>query len=155
MSGLVQVVQQLDLHHSPDRGESWQVYDTPMMDGAGSTGIFSLDFRDDMHGVMVGGDYTKQDLKGYTVATTADGGKTWQALADTSVVSFRSCVQYIPHTTSLVAVGRGGVSSFSNDDGKTWTNFGETALYTMSFSRHGKSAWGAGPRGAVAKLVLE
>ncbi|MCB0279529.1 MAG: hypothetical protein KDD94_08515 [Calditrichaeota bacterium] len=143
------------LHHSPDRGESWQVYDTPMIDGVGTAGIFSIDFRDSLNGVMVGGDFTKPKQGGYNVAYTADGGKNWTAVADTSVVSYRSCVQYIPGTHSLVTVGRGGVGAWSNDDGRTWTRFGNLPFYTLSFAKGSKSAWAAGPNGAVAKLVVE
>ncbi len=47
------------VHHSEDRGETWQVYNTPILQGTASTGIFSIAFRDDLHGVIVGGDYTK------------------------------------------------------------------------------------------------
>ena len=141
--------------HSPDRGESWNVYDTPVISGKASAGTFSVDFRDAQHGVVVGGDYNKSDQKGNTFATTDDGGKTWLAPADTTLISFRSCVQYLPNSSSLISVGRGGVSAFSNDDGKSWTTFGALGLYTLSISNDGQSTWAAGPEGRVAKLVFQ
>src|SRR6202040_1468243 len=36
--------------HSPDRGQTWQVFDTPILHGPDSAGIFSIAFRDQTHG---------------------------------------------------------------------------------------------------------
>src|SRR6202050_354664 len=43
--------------HSPDRGQTWQVFNTPIVHGPDSAGIFSISFRDPLHGVIAGGDY--------------------------------------------------------------------------------------------------
>jgi photosystem II stability/assembly factor-like uncharacterized protein len=63
--------------HSPDRGRTWQVFDTPITHGADSTGIFSIAFRDPLHGVIAGGDYKHPDQDGPNLAFSGDGGKTW------------------------------------------------------------------------------
>jgi photosystem II stability/assembly factor-like uncharacterized protein len=63
--------------HSPDRGQTWQVFDTPIIHGQDSTGIFSIAFRDPLHGVIAGGDYKHPDQDGPNLAFTNDGGKTW------------------------------------------------------------------------------
>src|SRR4029079_5788810 len=42
-----------------DRGRTWQVSETPLAAGQ-SSGIFSIAFRDAKHGVVVGGDYSKE-----------------------------------------------------------------------------------------------
>jgi photosystem II stability/assembly factor-like uncharacterized protein len=63
--------------HSADKGQTWQVFDTPMNHGAASTGIFSIAFRDPHHGVIAGGDYKNPDRDGPNLAFTNDGGKTW------------------------------------------------------------------------------
>jgi photosystem II stability/assembly factor-like uncharacterized protein len=63
--------------HSPDRGRSWEVFDTPITHGPDSAGIFSVAFRDATHGVIVGGDYKHPDHDGDNLAFTSDGGKTW------------------------------------------------------------------------------
>jgi len=63
--------------HSPDRGQTWQVFDTPILHGPDSAGIFSIAFRDAMHGVIAGGDYKHPDQDGPNLAFTDDGGKTW------------------------------------------------------------------------------
>ncbi len=63
--------------HSPDRGRTWEVFDTPIIHGPDSAGIFSLAFRDATHGVIAGGDYKLPQQDGPNLAFTADGGKTW------------------------------------------------------------------------------
>jgi len=63
--------------HSADRGQTWEVFDTPIAHGADSTGIFSIAFLDATHGVIAGGDYKHPDQNGPNLAFTNDGGKTW------------------------------------------------------------------------------
>jgi photosystem II stability/assembly factor-like uncharacterized protein len=63
--------------HSPDRGQTWQVFDTPILHGPDSAGIFSIAFRDPTHGVIAGGDYKHPDQDGPNLAFTNDAGKTW------------------------------------------------------------------------------
>lgn len=63
--------------HSSDRGHAWQVFDTPIVHGNDSQGIFSIAFRDAMHGVIAGGDYKHPEEDGPNLAFTDDGGKTW------------------------------------------------------------------------------
>ena len=63
--------------HSPDRGKTWEVFDTPILHGPDSAGIFSIAFRDSLHGVIAGGDYKRPKEDGPDLAFTNDGGKTW------------------------------------------------------------------------------
>ncbi|MGA7358240.1 MAG: hypothetical protein WBW70_05265 [Candidatus Sulfotelmatobacter sp.] len=63
--------------HSPDRGRTWQVFNTPITHGRDSAGIFSIAFRDGNHGVIAGGDYKHPDQDGLNLAFTSDAGKTW------------------------------------------------------------------------------
>ncbi|MGH9497371.1 MAG: WD40/YVTN/BNR-like repeat-containing protein [Candidatus Sulfotelmatobacter sp.] len=63
--------------HSPDRGQTWQVFNTPIIHGPESAGIFSIAFRDSLHGVIAGGDYKHPKDDGPNLAFTSDGGKTW------------------------------------------------------------------------------
>ena len=44
---------------SEDRGRTWKIADTPVR-AAASSGIYSIAFRDDRHGIVVGGDYAKE-----------------------------------------------------------------------------------------------
>ena len=48
---------QARVFHSQDRGQHWQVANTPMQQGNASQGIFALVMTDSRRGVAVGGDY--------------------------------------------------------------------------------------------------
>ncbi len=79
--------------HSGDRGETWQVFDTPMVHGPASAGIFSIAFRDALHGVIAGGDYKHPREDGPNLAFTDDGGKTW-TLSALHPLAYFSAVTY-------------------------------------------------------------
>ena len=79
--------------HSGDRGQSWEVVDTPMVHGPDSAGIFSIAFRDALHGVIAGGDYKHPNDDGPNLAFTDDGGKTW-TLSPLHPLAYFSAVAY-------------------------------------------------------------
>ena len=79
--------------HSPDRGLTWQVFDTPVVHGADSQGIFSISFRDAQHGVIAGGDYKHPEEDGPNLAFTDDGGRTW-SVSKIFPQSYYSAVAY-------------------------------------------------------------
>jgi photosystem II stability/assembly factor-like uncharacterized protein len=79
--------------HSPDRGLTWEVFETPMVHGPESAGIFSIAFRDATHGVIAGGDYKRPKDDGPNLAFTDDGGKTWR-LSTIHPVPYFSAVAY-------------------------------------------------------------
>lgn len=79
--------------HSGDRGQSWQVFDTPVVHGPESDGIFSIAFRDPSHGVIAGGDYKHPNDDGPNLAFTEDGGKTW-TLSQLHPLAYFSGVAY-------------------------------------------------------------
>lgn len=141
--------------HTADRGKTWTIADTPIVANE-STGIFSVAFRDALHGVAVGGDYKKEKEGVDNAAITSDGGKTWTLV---KVSGFRSVVRYIPGApTSLIAVGPQG-ADMSTDDGKTWTPVEipapMTGWHTLSLSPNGKVGFAAGGRGTVARLDIK
>ncbi len=79
--------------HSADRGQTWQVFETPIVHGSDSAGIFSIAFRDATHGVIAGGDYNRPDQDGPNLAFTNDGGKSW-TLSQIFPQSYYSAVVY-------------------------------------------------------------
>ena len=79
--------------HSPDAGKTWEVYDTPILHGPESAGIFSIAFRDSQYGVIAGGDYKRPDDDGPNLAFTEDGGKTWK-LSSLHPQAYFSAVAY-------------------------------------------------------------
>lgn len=79
--------------HSADRGKTWEVFDTPILHGPDSAGIFSIAFRDPQHGVIAGGDYKHPGDDGPNLAFTEEGGKTWR-LSSLHPQAFFSAVAY-------------------------------------------------------------
>jgi photosystem II stability/assembly factor-like uncharacterized protein len=137
--------------HSRDRGRTWTIAGTPLPSGR-SSGIFSVAFRDATHGVVVGGDYSKEKEAVDNVAVTNDGGRTWTLVKEHALSGFRSVVAYVPGTkTTLIAVGPQG-ADWSTDDGRTWTPIDGPGFHTFSFSRSGAVGWGAGGRGSLARF---
>jgi photosystem II stability/assembly factor-like uncharacterized protein len=109
------------LLQSRDYGRSWTARDTPVRSGSGSTGIFSVAFRDSLHGVAVGGDYSAPAADRANVAITADGGTTWKLGDTTGVTGYLSAAAYVPAAgpQALIAVGTIGMFA-SADGGQTW-----------------------------------
>lgn len=138
--------------YSNDKGRTWEVSETPIIQGEPSTGIFSLEFRSPEYGVAVGGDYTKEEEGENNVMITEDGGKTWK-LSTVSQVDYRSCVRFVEDL--VIATGPSG-SDYSLDGGNTWKGFGDQGFHTMSVGKDGlNSVWAAGSGGRVAKLIVE
>lgn len=141
--------------HTRDRGRSWSIVDTPLASGR-SSGIFSIAFRDSRHGVIVGGDYSKESDALDNVATTSDGGETWKLVTAKGLSGFRSAVKFVPGTKATwVAVGPRG-ADLSIDDGLTWTPMplGESipGFDALSFVPGQPVAWASGANGALARL---
>lgn len=130
--------------HSPDRGETWEVVETPIVQGEQMTGIYSVDFRDEQNGVIFGGDWNDKTRNTQNKAITQDGGKTWQLAADGQHPGYRSCVQYL-NENELIAVGSTGIS-YSSDGGNNWQPVSEEGFYTARFSPSGKVLWLAGSK---------
>ncbi|MDT7831834.1 oxidoreductase [Flavobacteriaceae bacterium S356] len=138
---------------STDKGLSWNVYDTPIVQGDGPQGIYSVDFADELHGIIIGGDYLKSEANERNKAITVDGGVTWITVADGQEPTYKSCVQYVPNTEGkeVFAVGKTGIS-YSKDGGKNWNKISEEAFYTIQFVDR-TAAWLSG-NGKLGKLVL-
>jgi photosystem II stability/assembly factor-like uncharacterized protein len=134
-----------------DRGRTWRVADTPVAAGA-SAGIYSVAFRDALHGIVVGGDYTKETEAVENAAVTSDGGSTWTLVGAPGLTGFRSVVAAVPGTASTyLAIGPRG-ADVSIDDGRSWSVFLGPGFHTFSFVPGRSMGWGAGERGAIARL---
>ena len=105
---------------------SWEIFDTPFIQGTSSTGMYSIDFFDDDFGIAVGGDYTKQAENINNIATTNNAGKTWQIQASGKNGGYKTCVKFRPKSKGkdIIAVGDQNIE-FSNDYGKTWKTISE------------------------------
>jgi photosystem II stability/assembly factor-like uncharacterized protein len=137
---------------SADRGATWQIADTPLAAGP-SAGIYSIAFRDALHGVIVGGDYAKEAEAIDNLAVTSDGGRTWTL--QRGLGGFRSVVAHVPGSpASFLAIGPLG-SDLSIDDGRTWSALAGPGFDTFSFAPGGSIGWGSGARGSIGRLDLK
>lgn len=141
-----------------DRGRTWKIADVPLKAGA-SSGIFSIAFRDARHGVIVGGDYTKEGEAVDNLAFTRDGGVTWSLRKGLS--GYRSVVAYVPgfrkKARTLVATGPSG-TDYSMDDGESWQRVDGPGFDTFSFvptPTRSVIGWAAGNGGAIGRLIIE
>lgn len=134
-----------------DRGRTWTISETPLNAGP-SAGIFSIAFRDEKHGVIVGGDYRKENEAINNVAITSDGGATWTL--EKGLGGFRSAVVYVPgmQSPALIAVGPSG-GDFSTDDGRTWRSVEGPGFDTLSLVKGKTVGWAAGANGIIARLA--
>lgn len=103
------------------KDEKFEIFTTPFVQGESSQGMYSIDFSDDKFGIAVGGDYTKQDANINNIATTNDGGKTWQIQASGKNAGYTTCVKIKPNSKrqEIISVGDKHIS-YSSDFGKTW-----------------------------------
>ena len=134
-----------------DYGNTWTVADAPIAASA-SAGIFSLAFRDRLHGIAVGGDYKQEAAAAATGAITSDGGVTWTPMP--GLRGFRSAVVALPNAErTWLAAGPTG-SEISRDDGRTWSAIDGPGFHTIACAPSGHVCWGAGEGGRIAQLIL-
>lgn len=142
------------VYYSSDYGHHWEVYNTPIVEGGKMTGIFSLDFYDDQHGFVIGGNWEQKPQNNQNKAYSVDGGKNWLLSADGKEPGYRSCVQYMPKLggEGLLACGIPGIS-YSLDKGLNWKSLSDLSYYTLRFGEDWKTVWLAGNK-KVAKISL-
>ena len=120
--------------HTSDKGKTWKIYDTPIVSGKAMTGIYSIDFRDDKNGIVIGGNWEDKSNNEKNKAVTSDGGVTWQLMASGKEPGYRSSVKYVPGSEGqgIVAVGSPGIS-FSSDGGKHWKKLSDEGFFAIEF----------------------
>lgn len=136
--------------HSEDKGRSWEVVETPILQGSASQGIFSLAFLNNGKGVAVGGDYTDENALGNNnIIYSEDHGKTWKAYDDLEL-PFRSSVRFIQDAE--IITGPSG-SEYSEDGGRTWRKLSGEGFHALDIG--GNVIWAAGSGGRIGKLMLD
>jgi hypothetical protein len=138
----------------PCREDRFKV-EIPMAQNTESAGVFSFNFRDELTGVAVGGDYKKPDASYRSAAYSSDGGVSWN-VPQTLPHGYRSAVAYDADAKAWITVGPNG-TDISIDDGKNWR-----ALHPDPASHEADDAdknWNAlslpfvvGPHGRIGKL---
>ena len=134
--------------YSHDGGRNWAIATTGLAASA-SAGIFSIAFRDAKRGIVVGGDYKREEHAADNAAVTEDGGRTWRAV--TGLGGLRSVVAWLSKTEQLVAIGPSG-TDLSMDDGRSWRAIRGPGFHTFSAAPGARAGWAAGERGLIARL---
>ncbi|WP_436834084.1 WD40/YVTN/BNR-like repeat-containing protein [Parapedobacter sp. DT-150] len=138
------------LFRSADYGNTWKGLECPIAQGAASTGIFSVAFLDERHGVVVGGDYQQDRDNENAVLVTDNGGATWRQPA-IGTNGYRSAVEYIGKQR-LMAVGTSGVD-LSSDGGRTWKPVSGESYHTVRKAKNGTWVLLAGGGGRIATVI--
>lgn len=140
-----------NIYYSKDYGRKWKQYSNPIIQGANSTGPFSIDFYDEKNGIVVGGDYLKDQESTNNALYTNNGGKTWNKPI-VPVFGYRSAVIYI-NSELCIAAGSSGIDS-SDDGGKTWKNFSALNINAVQKAKSGRLILMAGNKGQIYRLDL-
>jgi len=139
-----------NLYYSHNYGDKWGFYECPIIQGESSTGPFSIAFYDKKIGVVVGGNYLKDNENSNNILLTNNSGKTWTKPLK-PVDGYRSCVVYINDKT-MIATGSSG-TDVSTDAGLSWYNISKLNLNVIQKSKTGKLILVAGNKGQIYKLV--
>lgn len=128
------------LLHTADYGQSWTVDTIPL------SGIGSVSFRDDRHGIVLGGDPTA------ATASTSDGGLTWTRGGPPPFGQGIYGGVFVPgaRIPTVVAVGPGGLA-YSRDDGVTWTVINNNIYWSVAFASP-RIGWAIGAQGRITRL---
>lgn len=140
---------------SSDKGNSWNVYETPIVQGEAMTGIFTADFYDSKIGFIAGGNYDKPNQNFQNKAITNDGGKTWKLVGEKQGFGYASCIQFVPKSNGkqLVCVGANGLF-YSKDSGATWIQFlKDPTFFTLRFVDENTAV--AAGKDKIVKLEFE
>jgi photosystem II stability/assembly factor-like uncharacterized protein len=137
-----------------DKGKTWEIFDTPIIQGKAMTGIYSVDFLDEKNGIIFGGNWEDKTFNEGNKAITKNGGKTWKLIANGEDPGYRSSVKYVPGTEGqgIVAVGSLGIS-FSGDGGKTWKQLSKEGFFAIEFVND-TVAFASG-NNKISKLIFE
>lgn len=100
---------------STDRGQTWQVFSTPL---TSSNYISSIGFRDGQTGLTLG-------YNPLTIARSTDGGETWVQLPLSVPSNFRGMqIEYVPGTNSTWYMMSSPTKyMISYNDGDSWETF--------------------------------
>jgi photosystem II stability/assembly factor-like uncharacterized protein len=135
--------------HTTDHGATWRNDSLPLTARAGS-GVQSLAFLDDRHGLALGGGTTAKPGDA-NAALTEDGGRTWTVGGRVPLASGVWGGVPVPGTrASYVAVGPAG-AAWTADGGRTWAALDSTNYWSVGFASR-NAGWAVGPRGRITKF---
>ncbi len=139
--------------YSKNKGETWEVYNTPIVQGGKMTGIYTVDFYDENTGIIMGGNWEEKSNFNATKAISNNGGKSWELIANNKAPGYISCTQYIPNSQGkkIIAVSTEGIY-LSNNNGNSWKKISDRKYYSIQFFNE-KTAWLSGNE-IISKLII-
>lgn len=122
-----------------DMGLTWTVTQAPLTDFGGTAQNGRLAFSDTSNGCLL-----KTAGTVVTFYTTTNGGATWSAA--TPFTGTQKLLSYVPGTLTIVATSQVAPvgSSYSSNNGTTWTPIDTTAQRGVSTFVNGSTGWSAG-----------
>jgi photosystem II stability/assembly factor-like uncharacterized protein len=135
-----------------DGGDSWQAFETPIVQGTPASGIFTVEFRDALHGILAGGDL-ENNQHTPNVAVSSDGGRHWKLATGTPFpgAAFGLSYAHGSRPTTVVATGPGG-AAWSGDEGESWHRLpGTTNFWAVAFANP-SAGWLVGTEGRIVKV---
>ncbi len=139
---------------SVNDGQTWTATPAPLPAGE-AAGIFTIAFRDTLHGAALGGDLSRPDEHTDNVAVSSDGGRTWKLAGRPVLAGAVYGAAYVPGapTPTLVAVGPNG-ADWSADEARTWSA-ADTAGYWGLGIASPAAGWLVGPDGKIVRISFE
>jgi photosystem II stability/assembly factor-like uncharacterized protein len=140
------------VYRSADRGRHWTVVTTPIVGGEAS-GVATLAFRDDRHGMALGGRLLKPDDTSDSVAAvTGDGGATWTLVHRPTFSGAVYGSAVLSGVRGYVVAGPKGLDWTAND-GRSWTNLSGAAYWAVGCSAR-DVCWATGPGGRITRVTF-
>lgn len=136
-----------------DSGDTWEVFETPIVSGTNSSGVISLLFSDERNGIALGGDIADQDNFTDNVAVTSDGGETWTLAGRPTFTGAVYGASLVPGADGFaVAVGPQG-ASYTVDGAATWAVLDTLNYWAVGMASRW-SGWAVGPGGRITRISL-
>jgi photosystem II stability/assembly factor-like uncharacterized protein len=150
-----------------DGGDTWNAYDTPLVSST-TAGAISVAFRDPQNGIVGGGDLASNNSA--DMATSNDGGMTWQLTNKPPVKGAIFCLSYVrghgdvkegddhgDHTVVITAEKApnftSGPAAWTPDEGHTWFKLPPkvSGYWAVAFADP-KAGWFVGNGGKILKI---
>jgi photosystem II stability/assembly factor-like uncharacterized protein len=153
-----------------DGGNTWNAYETPVVQGTPSSGVFTVAFRDAWHGVIGAGELADATKFYDNFARSRDGGKTWTLATRSPFTGAIYGLSYAArrddddhdwwrrddddnhHFTRTVVITGPNGAAWSPDEGTTWNLLpGVTDYWAVAFASP-KAGWFVGTDGRILKV---
>ena len=141
------------VYRSNDRGQHWAVVTTPIVSGD-NTGVATLAFRDEQHGMALGGRLLKPDDTSDSVAAvTSDGGATWTLVHRPTFSGAIYGSAVVPGMPGYVLVAGPKGLDWTANDGRSWTNLSGANYWAVGCTSR-DVCWATGPGGRITRITF-